>query len=198
MTREGQRPDPDDELIPPVSTRASDETPPGEDVLVPPFSPGSQGQDAGSPDAFPFDMQWSDEPEEPAEQEPETDPTLAAPADSTVDEDFPFEAFEDDPALPADEESASAEGSDTVDATDEPWSSTPPWSEAASSSAPQPWEPAESQAAGGAMELAERLESLAAKLRAEGADGVEAELASHDRMTSLLAALLAGFLAGRA
>ncbi len=43
--------------------------------------------------------------------------------------------------------------------------------------------------------LAERLESLAARLRAEGASAAEIDMASSDRFTSLLGAILAGYLA---
>ena len=237
MTREGQRPDPDDELIPPVSTRAGEETPSGEDVLVPPFSSGSAGQAApqqqsqegaaeadtpgaasepepasddlepASDDPFPFDMPWSEEPEASTVQESETDPTLSAPADSTVDESFPFEAFDDDPALPAGPEAGAGPIEQEPDEVEpegigaaedpEPWSTTEPWEEGADPDA-DVWQAPQAASMGAAVELAERLESLAAKLRAEGADGVESQLASHDRMTSLLAALLAGFLAGRA
>ena len=229
MTREGQRPNPDDELIPPVSTRAGEETPPGEDVLVPPFSSGSSGQaptpprkpqegageadrpearsesEPASDDPFPFDMPWSEEPEESTVQESETDPALSAPADSTVDESFPFEAFDDDPALSEEvgagsieQEQGEAEPEDIgVPEDREPWSTSEPWEEGADPDA-DVWQAPQGASMGAAVELAERLESLAAKLRAEGADGVESQLASHDRMTSLLAALLAGFLAGRA
>jgi hypothetical protein len=45
-------------------------------------------------------------------------------------------------------------------------------------------------------EMAERLETLAARIRAEGGAAAEAEMDSSDRLTSLVAGLIAGYLAG--
>ena len=52
-------------------------------------------------------------------------------------------------------------------------------------------------AGGGPDELVRRVEDLAAVLRAEGKAGVERALKSRDRLTSLLAGVLAGYLAGQ-
>lgn len=49
----------------------------------------------------------------------------------------------------------------------------------------------------GPAEMAERLERLAEALRREGRPGVEREMGSEDRLTSLVAGVLAGYLAGR-
>jgi hypothetical protein len=45
-------------------------------------------------------------------------------------------------------------------------------------------------------EMAERLETLAARIRADGAAAAEAEMDSSDRLMSLVAGLIAGYLAG--
>jgi hypothetical protein len=45
-------------------------------------------------------------------------------------------------------------------------------------------------------EMAERLETLAARIRVEGAAAAEAEMDSSDRLMSLVAGLIAGYLAG--
>jgi hypothetical protein len=56
--------------------------------------------------------------------------------------------------------------------------------------------PAPTRADVAAAEVADRLEALAGRIRAEGQNGAELEMASLDRLTSLVAALIAGYLAG--
>jgi hypothetical protein len=48
----------------------------------------------------------------------------------------------------------------------------------------------------GCQVVAERLESLAARIRAEGYGAAERDMASSDRLTSLIAGVVAGYLAG--
>jgi hypothetical protein len=46
------------------------------------------------------------------------------------------------------------------------------------------------------LDIADRLEALAHRLRNEGQDGIEKEMASLDRFTALVAGVVAGYLAG--
>jgi hypothetical protein len=86
---------------------------------------------------------------------------------------------------------------------EEPWSTDDePWStEADEQFAEVEAAAAQMHAEAGADpmgEVADRLEALAARLRDQGARGVEEGMASSDRMTALLAGLIAGYLAGLA
>ena len=200
MTREGQEPNPDDTFAPPASTRWSEQDAPEDAGLVAPFIPGRtpppdpakrapagdatgggsrtvEPEPADAPDAaFPFDMPWADEPE-PGSGAPAPD---EAAGGGVADDDFPVEAFEI--------------GDDWDRGVE-----TGPAGTAEESVGMGPAADAEAGVGGGAAaaEVAERLEWLASRLREEGAEGVERELASSDRLTSLLAALLAGHLASR-
>lgn len=204
MTREGQEPNPDDTFAPPASTRWSEQDAPEDAGLVAPFIPGRtpppgpakraptgdaaadasrtvEPEPADSPEspdsAFPFDMPWADEPD-PGAGAP--GPDEAAGGASVADDDFPVEAFEIGDDWDRGVETGPAGGAE------EP-AGTGPAAEAEAGMG----------GAAAAAEVAERLEWLASRLREEGAEGVERELASSDRLTSLLAALLAGHLASR-
>lgn len=199
MTHEGQGPRTEDTLMPPTSTRWSEESAGGEeDGLVAPFIPGQARPghvaDGGSP--------------------PQGAPGGAAAENEAGS--FPGAA------VPSEVEESGVPEPERVDVAEEPFPFDRPWAEDAGSVDDEPVgegdfppdafarEP-EAEAsgrvgAGGAApavrrtaedEVAERLERLASRLRSEGVEGVERELASSDRLTSLLAALLAGHLASR-
>lgn len=55
----------------------------------------------------------------------------------------------------------------------------------------------ENSRAGAADEVADRMQHLAARIRRDGASAARSEMASDDRLTALLAALIAGYLEGR-
>jgi hypothetical protein len=72
------------------------------------------------------------------------------------------------------------------------------WAEDATAVEAAPAEPDEPPRTIGPAEaeMAERLETLAARIRAEGAAAAQAEMDSSDRLMSLVAGLIAGYLAG--
>jgi hypothetical protein len=184
MTREGQGIDPEDMPFPPASTRWSEPTSHQDEGLLPPFVPRRPRSDAESGDAPPV--------------------TTTPPDDSldhedvqADDEPFPFETPWDGGADVAEPEVDLAELEQRFEAATPAvpgvgWDTGP---EAHQKAGPD----VDRSAAGPApaAELAERLEGLAARLRAGGWESVEADMASPDRLTALLAGLIAGYLAGR-
>lgn len=162
-----------------------------------PFEDGLAGETEEAPpseaEAFPFEggaTGWTDEdasvetPPEPGEAEEEEAFWDAGPA-GVEPEDFPMHAFDlgqeepAEPEAPIEEEPAPGE----MFAELEPESADGPEGPAA--------------APGDASHLADRLEWLAQSLRTEGAAALNRELTDGDRVTSLLAGVLAGYLAGR-
>ncbi len=212
-------------LTPPTSTRWSEE--PVEDVpdLAPPFvarraDPGAGGQAGGlreetaeaatAPAPGGTEAASADEPAPfPFETELDEDaPGTPVPAD---DDDFPFDQFDiegdDDAGVAADE---------TADEEPEPWGELPPepapWAEtvaesvddaptAGSAAGTEPGlderEPALGPAGSAGEQMASLLERLARTIRADGEAGVRREIDSEDRLTSLIAGLLAGHLSAR-
>ena len=223
MTLEGHDRASDETPAPPARTRWQEDHPDEEDVLLPPFVPGrsvpragpaaaapspattpmDEAEVAGSapeaasstrepeaaPDveSSPFDFPWEQGEAEAVEAEPEPAPDVqggpdldapgvagpeasaAAPAPFVADDEdeFPFDAFD-------------IEGDDAPAPTPEAGIGAGP-----------------AAAAGTDTEaLADRVESLAAVLRREGRAGVEREMTSRDRLTALVAGVLAGYLAG--
>lgn len=211
MTQSGQTPESDDALVPPTSTRWSEgearESGAGEEGLVAPFVPGQSrraerpeipgagtegGPSSADAGAGAAAMGGTDERLEPE------------PADM-ADEPFPFDMPPSDTAEPVGGGGgAGATSGETIEEDDFPIEAFDFGPEA---TAGAPAGGAGATAGGGVsgaagrsaveQQVAERLEHLASRLRAEGAEGVERELASSDRLTSLLAALLAGHLASR-
>lgn len=217
MTLEGQGPGEDQTPAPPARTRWSEDASDDADVLLPPYVPGraaakpdarageaASGSPADEAPAAPRAVEtaspdaWSEpaesgnfvapepepvaetvEPERSASVEPEAGPEYEERAEPWVaygsggEDEFPFGAFD----LEGSGEEAGAEEPTEAD------SAAP--AAAASGSLPGP------------DEMAERVERLAEALRREGRPGVEREMGSEDRLTSLLAGVLAGYLAGR-
>lgn len=160
-------PGPDDAPAPPTSTGWSRDDDSHDDDLAPPFVPG-EAAPAGEEDAGPFPFD-GDWADEEGEAE-------------TRDEDvFPVEAFD----IEGDETGWGTEPGSTV-AEEEVAPETPPEAGAI-----------ESREMEAAREVAGRLEEMARRLRDQGPAAARAEIDSADRFTSLLAGLLAGYLAGK-
>jgi hypothetical protein len=133
----------------------------------------------------------------------------------TEEEAFPFEtpgAWDEPYSFDSDSQDAHAD-----EPAVEPWegaraeswnaeeTAADPWN--AESAAEEPWAADKPGLAdegqdsgvdhGAAAELAQRLEDLATKIRAEGAQGARAGMTSSDRLTALLSTLIAGYMEGR-
>lgn len=128
---------------------------------------------------YPWDTGGSDEayePESEPEPEPESEQEFGGDAEpwaasaSEGEDEFPFGAFDIEGA-----------GGQQGAEVEEP------------SHAPS----AASTSVAGDDAMADRVERLAEALRREGRPGVEREIGSEDRLTALLAGVLAGYLAGR-
>lgn len=162
------------------------------------------------------------EPERAASVEPEAEPEPAT-ASGGASGDYPWDAAGADGAAEAERETVPVAEPEARKHAD-PWPPEEPEGEdafpfaafdiegppddAAVGERAEPegmQEPEESFAPGssssgvtaGADAMAERVERLAEALRREGRPGVEREIGSEDRLTSLLAGVLAGYLAGR-
>lgn len=225
MTLEGQEPGAEETPAPPARTRWSEETAEDDDVLLPPYVPGAPREPVAAtpePEAEPEPETAPEpavEPEEPADYpwEPEgeaaevvADEAWAEPsaegfagpaADAELVDLEPYEADYAAPETPAEEDvpygayDLGATGEEgLIDAAAEveeegaPELFTLPGLDAIPEETPagEPEPP----------EAAERLEKLAAVLRREGSAGIQREAASRDRLTSLLAGVIAGYLAG--
>lgn len=165
-------PGPDDAPAPPTSTGWSRDDETHDDDLAPPFVPGEAEpaeDDAAGP--FPFEGGWGDEEGE---------------AEAREEDVFPVEAFD----IEGDETSWGTEPGST-----EPGSTVA--EEDVARDTPPEAGPAESREMEAAREIAGRLEEMARRLRDQGPAAARAEIDSADRFTSLLAGLLAGYLAGR-
>lgn len=199
MTLEGHGAGGGDTPTPPARTRWAEEAADEEDLILPPYVPGAGRSAARTPEGG--------APADAAPAPPEPDP--GDPWGGSVDlADLEPEAasrtVEPEPVGPASEPGASRDY---------------PWDDAAAATADEDefpfaafdiegrgYEPREvaleAEGAGPphrrtpeAEALAERLEHLAHVLRREGPAGVEREMASRDRLTSLLAGVLAGYRA---
>jgi hypothetical protein len=174
---------PEDTPAPLASTRWAEEAEAEDDGLVPPFIPGASG--VGSAAARPE----ADPPTQPASGVGGTTEFADAPGPAdpfgTPAEAFPFQPPRHEAPVPE------AAGSDDFpfDAFD--------LSGGEAEAAAAVDEPAQAMGSGDADDVADRLEALARRLRDEGAGAAESALASGDRLTALLAGVLAGYLAGR-
>ena len=145
--------------------------------------PESEDESDRSSGDYPWDAAGSDAAYEP-EREPEPEPASEAEfggdtlswdaAASGREDEFPFGAFDIEGAG----EHSGAEQSADVEERSERASASP-------------------TSVAGDDAMADRMERLAEALRREGRPGVEREIASEDRLTSLLAGVLAGYLAAR-
>ena len=140
-------------------------------------------EEADSPSGdYPWDAGGSDEAYEP-ESEPEPEPASAYPSEPDFGEGperwaSPSEGEEEFPVGAFDIEGAGGDpGGEQRAETEEPSPSA--------------------TLAAGSDAMADRVERLAEALRREGRPGVERAMASEDRLTSLLAGVLAGYLAAR-
>lgn len=206
MTLEGQGEPHGETPAPPARTRWSEGEGDEEDVLLPPYTPGrartgaEQSRRAAPPPApsSPAPAR-AEKPLPPDDGDPDpADPWAAAPdltedgqetVASTVEpepqgsvEETPYDAALPEDDFPFDAFDLGGGDEGLVDAAIE----------------------VEEQPVGfrgpgaGSPEVAERLERLADALRREGRGALEREVRSPDRLTSLLAGVLAGYLAGSA
>lgn len=204
MTDESHGDGPDEAPIPPASTRWSEDALQDDDALAPPFVPGRQesapAREAGpesvpSPEieeaateeeSFPFDL--------PAGAEVADESREETAAGEAAEDDFPFEQF--------DIEGESEEGAGAVtEAAQEPLPDAAPdvIPDVQRAAGPAGTDVAEPGAAAGdtAGDVAALLDRLARTLRTEGEVGIRREMESPDRLTALLAGLVAGYLSGR-
>lgn len=182
-------PGPEEAPAPPTSTGWSSEDDGQDEELAPPFVPGgTEPEPAAREAAEPADVDAQAEPlaapfepaaapEEAGDQAEdeesfpfETGWTEGAAADESEEDEFPFDAFDIEGESGEDEA-----GPDT----------------------PQDPEARVTREMAAAREAASRLEEMARRLRDQGPEAARAEIDSSDRFTSLLAGLLAGYLAGR-
>lgn len=206
MTREGQGGDPED-VQRPASTRWSEPDAASDDALLPPFMPGrSRGQPAPRP-ATAEPPESAAEPPVDAAPEwdvPESEPAFGPDAD---DEAFPFDGPESwDVAAPAEardgEDRPEGPGETGLPGEASPWATAP--EEQADAEAPSgeewvggTWLREAPPVVGAADEVADRMRHLAARIRRDGASAARSEMESDDRLTALLATLIAGYLEGR-
>lgn len=208
--------DEDDGLMPPFIPGATDRTP----VESAARDAGEQGGD----EPFPFEADAEDEPF-PFETEAE-DEAFSREADAD-EEPFPFEAEADEEPFPFEDQQAAEPSStgpsttepevadtpedafpfdatEPAEADDFPFDafdlggepgSDPATQQPGSLGAVEPM--SQAQGGGSVTELADRLEWLAQTLRTEGRVGLEREAATGGPVTSLVAAVLVGYLAGR-
>lgn len=196
MTRDAQGAGPDDSQRPPASTRWSAPDPAAADELLPPFMPGrsrdrpspqpgeaSSPQDAAQDAAQDAPSEWTLPDSSSADTEPDTAPE-DGPDTEPEDEAFPF----DGPV--SWDESFTTEPQDGDIQASAPALPGEEWGDAS-------WAPGAVPIRGASDDIAERLEQVAAKIRAGGADAARSEMASGDRLTALIATLAAGYLEGR-
>jgi hypothetical protein len=199
MTREGQGGDPE-EVQRPASTRWSEPDAANDDALLPPFIPGrSRGQhgprseSVDSPELAPESTRDPSPEWEVSDSEPALTPDAddeAFPFDGPVSWDIPGTAEPDagentsagaaETGLPGE---GAAEGPAEAESTEEWTGGT--------------WVPEAPPVVGAADEVADRMQHLAARIRRDGASAARSEMASDDRLTALLAALIAGYIEGR-
>ncbi|HUG41029.1 MAG TPA: hypothetical protein VMM12_11110 [Longimicrobiales bacterium] len=215
MTLEGHGAGGGDTPTPPARTRWAEEAADEEDLILPPYVPGAGRSAARTPEGgAPADA--APAPPEPdagdpwggsvdlADLEPEAasrtvEPEPVGPASEPgASRDYPW----DDAALPGGGELEPEHAAATADEDEFPFAAFD-----IEGRAYEPREVAlEAEGAGAragpphrrtpeAEALAERLEHLAHVLRREGPAGVEREMDSRDRLTSLLAGVLAGYRA---
>ena len=149
-------------------------------------APGEYPWDAAGDDRFEPASEPEAESHEPAEPWGVGGPEF--------EDEFPFGAFD----LEGSGEQAAAEELPGVDEPfDEPFDE--PYDEPLDEPYDEPFTSGggSSRVAAGTDAMAERMEQLAEALRREGRPGVERAMGSEDRLTSLLASVLAGYLAGR-
>lgn len=197
MTREGQGIGPEETPPPPASTRWSGSDAGDDQELLPPFVPGRRDRPAepvaDTAEAVTDTADVVNETTEVVADTAEPEPVLTPEPDAEA---FPFdEPASDDQPFPWPEspgeapEEAAATGQGV-----EPWPEEP---EADLAELEQDTRADDRDGVDPALEVAGRLEELARRLRRDGARGVEAEMASSDRIVALLAGLIAGYLAGR-
>lgn len=218
-------PGPEEAPAPPTSTGWSEEDDTHADELAPPFMPGGAepGAEAGpgpAPEPATAPEEGTPEAAEPA-PEPLAAPFEPAAAteeaggddhDEEPAEPFPFEtswdAGEEETAEPEDEDAFPVEAFDIED-DEASWGTEPdlveegagPGEAAAvgeeTGQVEADAESVESREMAAAREVAGRLEEMARRLRDQGPDAAWKGLESADRFTSLLAGMLAGYLAGK-
>jgi hypothetical protein len=209
MTR-GQGQEPDETPAPPVPTRWSEDATAEGDELAPPYLPDRAKWDAtsgpgetpagpgaqpspGEEPAFPFD--------EPAGEVVEAG---AADAEATgAPDEYPYGAVDAVTEEESGVDVAEEPGRDGWEA--EPLTGPPPdtlptgpaYGEASLPGAEATPEPYDAPAPDVGEEVAAELERMARLVREGGSDAVAAEMSSPDRLTALLAGMVAGYLSGR-
>lgn len=197
MTDETHGAAPDEAPVPPTSTRWSEDAVAEDDAPPPPFVPGRQeppgeatpGMEATEPEPFPFDLHVDAEERYAVEEEAAT---------VSAEDDFPFEEFDiegkggeagtqDHAAL------ADAAGSDPAAA----WSPADILEEERKDAGSDASASSASPDTGAVEEAAALLDRLAGMLRSDGEAAMRRELHAPDRLTAVLAGILAGYLSGR-
>lgn len=179
MTHEGPgSASPEETPAPLASTRWTEEEGADDGGLMPPFIPGVSASEA--------DAAEPGGPVAPAEPAPSESSTADPESVGTAAEPFPFGVPGTDEPQPEQAGATDDFPYDAFDLSDEPEAdvgvSEPPFADAPGA---------------GVDDAAERLEDLARRLRSEGPAAAESALGSGDRLTALLAGVLAGYLAGR-
>lgn len=181
MTHEGPgSASPEETPAPLASTRWTEEEGADDGGLMPPFIPGASPSEAGAAEFGGSGAR--------AEPGPSASSTAESESVGTAAEPFPFGVPGGDEPQPEQAGATDDFPYDAFDLSDEPETdvevSEPPLADAAAPGA-------------GVDDAAERLEDLARRLRSEGPAAAESALGSGDRLTALLAGVLAGYLAGR-
>lgn len=128
-------------------------------------------------------------------------PGEAAPSKDDDTGSLPFEyGWDDEGDAGASEEDVFPVDAFDIEGDEAGWATEPGSAVAGQDAAPDTPPPAgatESREMESAREIAGRLEDMARRLRDQGPAAARAEIDSTDRFTSLLAGLLAGYLAGK-
>jgi hypothetical protein len=202
-------------LLPPATTRRFPERPPQtsrEARIAPPFVPGgdpsapppSLETEASEPESIRAESQPAEAAEEIAEP-PVEEVTAAEPPPVDEGSLLPWESTIDDqgivePAFLAETDAVFASLTEAVPAERDEFPLdafiVPEDSHHIPTGMPKPDAPPANQAEPTAS-LAERLEDLSRRLKSEDTDSIVRRLAAGDRLDSMLAGLLAGYLAGK-
>lgn len=203
MTREGQGIEPGETPLRPASTRWAEPETSHDEELLPPFPGGRGSVQDDAAGAVPAEATAPVEPVPSGEEIAGVEATEAVDTAEAVDTVDAVDAGgavtdADETVVDTAESVAVAEEEPLAAAAAEPevdLGELEAMLEAAAPAVPGAYETPGAPDA--AIKIAERLEELAARLRAEGAPATAADMASSDRLTALLAGLIAGYLAGQ-
>lgn len=181
----GQGTHPDEAPAPPVSTRWSEDSTSEGDELAPPYVPDRAVEESASGPGG-----------EPA-------PGPSTPTSGGEEQTFPFDqpdaGFEesDIDAVAAEPGPDGWESAPLTEPAPETLPAGPAYGEASLPGAEATPESYDAPLPDVRSEVAAELERMARLVREEGPDAVAAEMASPDRLTAILAGMVAGYLSGR-